>query len=140
MRVGAAWAVHAIDEKNYYLFYLNGPKGKNPNKFQVFICRDGIIDLNSPVQASLPIIPALEVGQPYRIHILIKGNTIEHQIIDGSGEERQLGYFADTDNNFACGNFGFLTLNNDDFQFTVSRLNPSINFNAIIFAGNFMIS
>lgn len=114
---GAAWAVHAIDDKNYYLFYLNGPKGKAPNKFQVFLCRDGVIDFNTPLQAPLPIIPNLEVGQSYRISIIIKGNTIEHQINDSNtGEDRSIGFFVDAGNNYACGNFGFVTVDNEDFQ------------------------
>ncbi|MEW6736285.1 MAG: PEGA domain-containing protein, partial [Acidobacteriota bacterium] len=114
---GAAWVVRAQDEKNFYLFYLNGKNGPNPNKFLTYICRDGVIDLDSPVIPPLPIIPYLEKGDFYRIRIEVKGNVIKHYITPGNtGEEVWLGVFTDSRNNFPYGSAGFATFTGEDFH------------------------
>ncbi|MBK7992265.1 MAG: hypothetical protein IPK14_02280 [Blastocatellia bacterium] len=84
---GAAWIINAQDEKNYYLFYLNGPTGQAPNKFQVFLCRDGVLNLNSPIAPSLPIIPPIKVGDSYRVYIRLKWNYW-HEILSGATAEK----------------------------------------------------
>jgi hypothetical protein len=114
---GAAWVVRAQDEKNYYLFYLNGPQGQFPNKLQTYIIRDGIFDLNAPAISPLPIIPSLEVGEAYRIRISFSGKTIEHSITPSkTGEERSLGLFTDPEGVFPCGNIGFTAPTGEVFK------------------------
>lgn len=124
---GAAWIINAQDEKNYYLFYLNGPTGQAPNKFQVFLCRDGVLNLNSPIAPSLPIIPPIKVGDSYRVYIRLKNGTIEHEILSGATAEKvSLGFFKDPKNNFLCGNVGFASPSGEKFQVHGFVITPSV--------------
>lgn len=122
---GAAWVVRAQDEKNYYLFCLNGPGGIFPNKFQTYVCRDGKLDLTKPVTAPLPILPPLKPGETYRVHIKISGNTIQHWITPSkTGEEISIGFFQDAQNTFPCGTLGFSTPAGEAFQVTGFVVSP----------------
>lgn len=121
---GAAWIVRATDENNYYLFCLNGPEGRTPNKLQTYKCRNGQLNLDEPVIAPLPI-PALQPGNTYRVRISIKGNVIEHWLIPSrTGEEIQIGIYKDADNTFSCGNVGFIAPNDEQFQIHAFIITP----------------
>lgn len=129
---GAAWIINAQDEKNYYLFYLNGPSGHAPNKFQVFLCRDGMLDLNSPIAASLPIIPPIKIGESYRIYIRVKDGIIEHEILSGTTAEKvSLGFFKDPKSNFLCGNVGFASPAGEKFQVHGFVITPAVKTDSV---------
>ena len=113
---GAAWIVRARDAENYYLFYFGGTSGKFANQFRVYICRDGVYNLESPADPALPLPVELKVGEDYRIRIQISGNVIQHSITPSNiGEEYSLGLFKDPSNTFPIGGMGFALLPDQDF-------------------------
>lgn len=113
---GAAWVVHAKDEKNYYLFCLTGADARQPRQFLTYICRDGKLDLSRPAIIPLPAPVELAKGENYRIKIVIKDNVIEHYITPSkTGREYTLGLFNDAERHFPCGNIGFATPNGEEF-------------------------
>ncbi|MEW6731110.1 MAG: PEGA domain-containing protein [Acidobacteriota bacterium] len=121
---GAAWVVHAKDEKNYYLFYLNGPSGPFPNQFTTYICRDGVLNLNEPASAPQPV-PSLTEKEDYRIRIRVVDNTIEHWLTPSkAGEDIKIGFYEDPNNNFSYGNAGFSVLNGEEFLINGFAIRP----------------
>ncbi|MBI4852974.1 MAG: PEGA domain-containing protein [Acidobacteria bacterium] len=113
---GAVWVLRAKDEKNYYLFYLGGTIGKFANQFRVYVCRDGLYNLDLPADPILPLPVALKVGEDYRIRIEIKDNVIQHWITPSNiGEEFSLGLFRDPNNSFPIGGMGFALIEGQDF-------------------------
>ena len=121
---GAAWVVRARDDKNYYLFCLNGPNSKYPNQFRVYICQDGQYNLAEPADSALPLPITLKPGEDYRIQIKIRDNVIEHKLTPSStGEDLSIGLFKDPRKSFPLGNMGFALLPEQDFiinAFTVT--------------------
>ncbi|HMZ82188.1 MAG TPA: PEGA domain-containing protein [Acidobacteriota bacterium] len=125
---GAAWAIRIQNETNYYLFCLNGPDGHSPNKLQTFLCRNGKLDLNDALIPAQPIIPALKVGEDYRVRIRIQGNRVQHWITSAqTGEESSIGFFEDGLNWFPCGNIGFATPNGETFLINGFTVRPIQN-------------
>lgn len=113
---GAAWVLRARDTKNYYLFYIGGTTGPFANQFRVYICQDGLYQLDSPADPSLSLPVALKAGEDYRIRIQISGNIIQHWITPSNvGEEFSLGLFKDPSNTFPIGGMGFALLDGQDF-------------------------
>jgi hypothetical protein len=113
---GAAWILRARDKKNYYLFFLGGTSGPFAGQFRVYVCRNGIYNLESPADPSLPLPVALKVGDDYRIRIQITGNLIQHWITPSNiGEEFSLSLFKDPSNSFPIGGMGFALLDGQDF-------------------------
>lgn len=117
---GAAWAVRAKDTKDYYLFYLSGPKGLFPNRFNTYIVKDGKFDPQNPVQ-SVPVIT--NIGPKAEFQVEIKGtqDVIEHTITPAdTGRAEPLGVFQDPDKTFLYGGIGFRNVGPE--QFSVDEL------------------
>lgn len=113
---GAAWALRAKDEKNYYLFYLSGPEGLFPGRFMVYIVRDGKFDPKDHYASHSHLI-ALNPGEQFDIFIKVSGNKIVHSIIPrATGKEESLGYFVDPQNVFPYGGIGLRTIGSEKFS------------------------
>ena len=113
---GAAWAVHAKDSNNYYLFYLSGPNGLFPGRFNTYIVRDNKFD-PANFFTSVPVITDLKSGGQYTIEIKVTNNRIEHSIISAdTGISDKLGFFEDPNKNFPYGNIGFRTVGAEKFS------------------------
>jgi PEGA domain len=113
---GAAWAVRVKDENNYYLFYLSGPTGTTPNRFNTYIVRNGEFDPSKHFRSD-PLIEHLIAGGQYRIVIKATGNRIEHEITPATtGKAMQLGFFDDPNNTFRLGGIGFRTVGLERFS------------------------
>lgn len=121
---GAAWALRASDE-GYYLFYLSGPKGMQPNRFVTYLARGDKLD---QVGTPFNIIRPLCEGCVYTINIKAEGNNFFHQIrIDSvpdqhtelkefEGETYKLGDYADAEDTFPDGGVGFRTFASEKFS------------------------
>ena len=113
---GAAWAVRAKDTKNYYLFYLSGPKGLFPNRFNTYIVKDGQIDPQNPVQ-SVPVITNLVARGEYQIEVKGNKDVIEHVITPSeTGRPEPLGVFQDPSKTYFYGGIGFRTVGPEQFS------------------------
>lgn len=112
---GAAWAVRVKDSNNYYLFYLSGPDGLFPNRFNTYIVRNNELDPNKPNRSD-NVIARLTAGGQYDIRIKATGNIIEHEITPAeTGKAEQLGFFQDPNNTFRYGGIGFRTVRSEKF-------------------------
>jgi len=123
---GAAWALRVKDSNNYYLFYLSGPGGTNPNTFLTYVVRDG-----KPFQKSADkLVVRLIASGEYQISISAKGNQINHKIksdnedMEEAGEFRNLGLFVDTDNTYPTGGIGFRTFASEKFAVGALYVRP----------------
>lgn len=116
---GVAWALRMTGEgKNYYLFYLSGPKGKTPNVMRTYICQDGNIDLTKFTQSIKVNTVTLSPDYFYSIRISARGNKIETFIRPNQGPEAgieiPLDVFIDESNTFTYGNIAFTTLDGEE--------------------------
>ncbi len=121
---GAAWALRANDD-GYYLFYLSGPKGMQPNRFVTYLAQGDKMD---QVGTPFNIIRPLCEGCVYTISIKAEGNNFFHQIrIDSvpdqhpdlkqfEGETYKLGEYADAKDTFPNGSIGFRTFAGERFS------------------------
>jgi hypothetical protein len=117
---GAAWAVRAKDTNNYYLFYLSGPKGLFPNRFNTYIVKDGKLDPQNPVQSVQVIANIVPKGE-YQIEIHGTKDVIEHTITPAdTGRPENLSVFQDPDKTFFYGGIGFRNVGQE--QFSVDEL------------------
>ena len=113
---GAAWALRVKDSNNYYLFYLSGPAGLFPGRFNTYIVRDSKFDPQRPVY-SFPVLETLRAGGQYIIEISVLKDKIEHKITPSStGVAVQLSVFTDPNNLFPVGSIGFRTVANEAFS------------------------
>jgi hypothetical protein len=121
---GAAWALRVRDSDNYYLFYLSGPGGNYPNRFVTYVVQDGKFDLPEYKQfRSFPL--ALKDGGEYDVEITADGNRISHTITPAdTGDPVKLDVFADSNNTFAYGSFGFRTIGVEKFSVDDLYLRP----------------
>lgn len=124
---GAAWAVRAKDAKNYYLFYLSGPKGLFPNKFLTYIVRDNQFDPKKPIDVPVTVVVSAKKGDSYTVRIEATENIINHVIIPSAlnqedkkrglaGEDVNLSSFTDQKRTFAYGGVGFRTIGAETFS------------------------
>jgi hypothetical protein len=117
---GAAWAVRAKDANNYYLFYLSGPKGLFPNRFNTYIVKDGKFDPQNPVQ-SVAIITNLTPKGEYEIEIHGTKDVIEHSVTPSeTGRPEPLGVFQDPEKTYLYGGIGYRNVGSE--QFSVDEL------------------
>ena len=113
---GAAWALRVKNSNNYYLFYLSGPDGLFPGRFNSYIVQDGKVNLQNPTY-SFPALVPLSVGGQYAIEITVTNNRIEHKITPSStGEAVPLAVFTDPASLFPVGSIGFRTVANEAFS------------------------
>jgi len=113
---GAAWAVRVKDSSNYYLFYLSGPTGMFPKRFNTYIVRDNKLDLQNPMNSDV-VLQDLSKGSQYTIEIHVSGNKIEHKITPAStGVSEPLGVFEDPYNLFTIGSVGFRSVWSEAFS------------------------
>jgi hypothetical protein len=113
---GAVWAIRVKDSGNYYLFYLSGPDGMPPNRFNTYIVRNNEFDLAKPVRSD-NLIERLTPGGQYQIVIKATGNKIEHEITPANtGKTTKLGFFEDKDSTFLLGGIGFRTVASEKFS------------------------
>jgi len=113
---GAVWAIRVKDSGNYYLFYLSGPDGMPPNRFNTYIVRNNEFDLAKPVRSD-NLIERLTPGGQYQIVIKATGNKIEHEITPANtGKATKLGFFDDPNSTFLLGGIGFRTVASERFS------------------------
>jgi hypothetical protein len=113
---GAAWAIRVKDSSNYYLFYLSGPDGLPPNRFNTYIVRNNEFDPAKPARSD-NLIERLTPGGQYQLVIKATGNKIEHEIRPANtGKTTQLGFFEDKDSTFLIGGIGFRTVASEKFS------------------------
>lgn len=113
---GAAWAVRVKDSRNYYLFYLSGPGGMFPKRFNTYVVRDNKLDLQNPINSDA-VLHDLRPGSQYTIDISVSGNKIEHKITPtATGVSETLGSFEDPNNVFTIGSIGFRTVASEVFS------------------------
>jgi hypothetical protein len=117
---GAAWAVRAKNTNDYYLFYLSGPKGLFPNRFNTYIVKDGKFDPQTPDQ-SVVVIAQLTPKGEYQVIIDGKKDVIEHSITpSATGQPEPLGVFQDPNKTYLYGGIGFRNVGPE--QFSVDEL------------------
>lgn len=120
---GAAWALRAKDQNNYYLFYLSGPKGQFPNQFVSYVVRDNKFDATKYFSIS-PIITPLKAGGQYTITVKATGNKIEQYIISADkGESVPLAFF-DNASEFELGGIGFRTVRSERYSIDELYVRP----------------
>lgn len=123
---GAAWVIRARNN-NAYVFYLSGPGGKHPNEFRGYLVRNGQLDLEKPIEAP-PILTDIKPNVYYHVHIEVRGNRIKHELIPSSGSDAgqsvPLGFLEDPQNSFKLGNFGFRTVQGEEFQINAFFIKP----------------
>lgn len=113
---GAAWTVRVKDSRNYYLFYLSGPGGMFPKRFNTYVVRDNNLDLQNPINSDA-VLHDLGPGSQYTIDISVSGNKIEHKITPtATGVSETLGSFEDPNNVFTIGSIGFRTVASEVFS------------------------
>jgi hypothetical protein len=113
---GAAWAVRVKDSGNYYLFYLSGPEGKFPNRFNTYIVRNNEFDPTRFFRSD-NLSERLTAGGQYEIVIKATGNKIEHKITPANtGKPTNLGFFDDPNSTFLLGGIGFRTVASERFS------------------------
>lgn len=113
---GAAWALRVKDQNNYYLFYLSGPGGMFPNRFNTYIVRNNEFDPKKPYHSDNMTTLLSALGQ-YEVHIKATGSTIEHEITPAdTGNAENIGFFEDPNNTFRYGSIGFRTLATEKFS------------------------
>jgi serine/threonine protein kinase len=126
---GAAWALRVKDRNNYYLFYLSGPGGTNPNNFLTFVVRDG---KTIQKHADSLIVHMVSEGE-YAIAIDANNNRISHRIKvnrtrpefeEEAGEFRNLGLFVDVDQTYPTGGIGFRTFAAERFAISALYVRP----------------
>lgn len=121
---GAAWAVRVRDSSSYYLFFLSGPEGRFPNRFNTYIVRNNEFDPDKHFLSN-PIIVRLVAGGQYDIHIIATRNRIEHQIIPAdTGKAVNLGFFEDPNSTFLLGGIGFRTVASERFSIDELLVKP----------------
>ncbi len=119
---GAAWALRVNDE-GYYLFYLSGPKGVQPNRFVTYLVReDESGDKMDQVGTAFNTVRPLQEGGVYTIFVKAEKNNFFHQIrIDSApdgqfeGETHSLGTYSDSKDTFPNGSVGFRTFASEKF-------------------------
>ena len=112
---GAAWAVRVKDSRNYFLFYLSGPTGVFPKRFNTYIVRDNKLDLQNPDNSDA-VLQDLKPGSEYTIEITVNGNKISHKITPtATGETIPLGFWESPDGLFSIGSIGFRTVASEVF-------------------------
>jgi hypothetical protein len=112
---GAAWALRAKDQENYYLFQLSGPGGVEKNHFLTYLMRDGKL---SPIPPGFEITldEKLKKDGVYTITIEAEKNHITHRIRDDdTGQEVKLGDYLDESNSFKAGSVGFRAVGTQKF-------------------------
>ena len=113
---GAAWAVHVRNAKDYYLFYLSGPEGLFPGRFNTYIIRGNTFDPTDYLD-SQPALVQLRAQGEYQIQVTASSNAIEHKIIPAdTGEQIRLGLFKDPSNTLPFGSVGFRTIGAERFS------------------------
>jgi len=113
---GAAWAVRIKDSNNFYLFYLSGPEGLFPNRFNTYLVHNNEFDPAKPVLSNAIIVRVVAGGQ-YEIHISAVGNLINHTITSAdTGKPENLGSFPDPDGTFLLGGIGFRNVGREKFS------------------------
>jgi hypothetical protein len=120
---GAAWALRVNDE-GYYLFYLSGPKGMQPNRFVTYLAHeDEGGDKMDQVGTAFNTVRPLQEGGVYTIFIKAEKNNFFHQIrIDSApdgqfdGETHNLGTYSDSKDTFPSGSVGFRTFASEKFS------------------------
>ena len=113
---GAAWAVRIKDSNNFYLFYLSGPEGLFPNRFNTYIVHNNEFNPAKPTLSNA-IIARVVAGGQYEIHISAIGNLINHTITSAeTGKPENLGSFPDPDSTFLLGGIGFRNVGREKFS------------------------
>jgi hypothetical protein len=116
---GIAWALKVNNSaKNYYLFYLSGPKGKTPNVLRTYICQDGKFDVSNFARSVKVNTVTLSPDYFYRVRITVRGNKIETFITPNqgpeAGTEQPIDVFIDENNTFSYGNIAFSTVDGEE--------------------------
>jgi len=118
---GAAWGLRVKDESNYYLFYLSGPDGANPNNFCAFVVRDGKVDLETPLNPTFVSLP-LTSGAQYVVKISVNDGVITHTLNPSNsdpltkGRDFPIHEFPEADSEFHYGSIGFRTIKSEKFS------------------------
>jgi hypothetical protein len=126
---GAAWALRVKDPDNYYLFYLSGPGGMNPNSFLTYVVQNG----KTLLKHSDSLVVHLVHEGEYQISIDVEDNRISHMIKTDKtkpefeeeyGEWKKLGLFYDVDKTQSAGSIGFRTFGREKFAVWALYVRP----------------
>lgn len=113
---GAAWAARVKDSGNYYLFYLSGPEGLFPGRFNSYIVRNNKFDPGNYFD-SVAALVNLSPGAEYDVEVTAVNNVIESRIIPAeTGKEMKLLSFKDPNNVLPYGSIGFRTVGPERFS------------------------
>jgi serine/threonine protein kinase len=113
---GAAWAARVRDSGNYYLFYLSGPEGLFPGRFNSYIVRNNKFDARN-YSDSVAALVNLSPGAEYDVEVTAFNNVIETKITPAeTGQEMKLGFFKDPNNVLPYGSIGFRTVGPEQFS------------------------
>jgi serine/threonine protein kinase len=123
---GAAWAARVKDSGNYYLFYLSGPEGLFPGRFNSYIVRNNKFDPGNYFD-SVAALVNLSPGAQYDVEITASNNIIESKIIPAdTGEDIKLGVFKDPNDVFPYGSIGFRTVGPEQFSIDELYVTPPV--------------
>lgn len=122
---GAAWVVHARDERNGYLFYLTGPGSPWANQLRTYVLRDGRCDLATPNAPALPLTPGLSTTDFYQVRLRSESGVIRVWLTPSStGKEIAVGVYQDLDSTFTSGNVGLVALDGTRFEVDSFLVHP----------------
>jgi trypsin-like peptidase len=121
---GAAWAVRVKGPTDYYLFYLSGPEGMFPGRFNVYIVRNDKFDPKDHYDSQPANINFRAAGQ-YDVVITAEGSTIDNKIIPAdTGKPVTLYVLKDQDDVFSSGSIGFRTVGAEKFSIDELNIKP----------------
>lgn len=100
---GLSFVIRAIDQQNYYLVRLSGPKGSNsPNMLRFFVVKGG---KQQQIGSSFAL-KAFNLSEQFDFTITAKGNQFDFIITDRNGRPESAGRFFDVKNTFTSGAVG----------------------------------
>lgn len=113
---GAAWAIRVQpNARDYYLFYISGPEGDNPDRFVIYIVHDNKIPKVHELLVTLTESP--EANNSYQITIKANGNRITTSMESNqTGQVFDIGEWTDEHNTFTSGSIGFRTIGDQKFS------------------------
>lgn len=124
---GAAWVVRtAPTGRNYYLFYLSGPKAGEltPRRLYTYRVKDGQM---SEVETPTPMTFDFKEKDSYYVTVSVRGNQIKHTLQAISTAEESGASYTDTftdKDQFLYGSFGFTSFKGEVFLVDDLLLDP----------------
>ena len=112
--VGAAFAIRAIDQQNYYLIQLTGASSDEPYVLRGYVVKKGVLQrLQAPISIKT-FASTINANQFMTILVTVQDNKFDVKIRDiETNELVALGAVTDPDKNFLIGAVGIVSRNDE---------------------------